>query len=106
METLLIALGTAFGMVWTIYNFMGLRWVALNPNKTDIACTIIMFLFFSGTSTQGIFVSILGGLFVSIMTKLLNKIWVFGEARGMIKKQKAAQTMATIESIANFKKAA
>ena len=75
METLLISLGTAVGMLFTVYNMFGFRWIAENPNKTDVGCMIITLLFFSSTSTQGIFVSILSGLFVSIMTKIICAIW-------------------------------
>ena len=70
-----LALATVGGFILLAVKLVGWRGVAEHKAKFDVLASVGAFFLFAGTSTLGIFVAVLTGLFASIFTSAFGWMW-------------------------------
>lgn len=70
---LFAALFTVAGLLFLFQKMIGWHGIAKRKALVDIACSVVSFFIFAGTSTLGIMTAVMAGFIASVATSMLGK---------------------------------
>jgi hypothetical protein len=86
MEVLFVsffaAIFTVAGLMFLFQKMIGWHGIAKHKAKVDIACSVIAFFLFAGTSTLGIMTAVMAGFIASVATSAMGKFMSQEQTQG------------------------
>ena len=78
------ALFTVAGLLFLFQKMIGWHGIAKRKAMVDIACSIVAFFIFAGTSTLGIMTAVMAGFIASVATSMLGKFLKSPEGKEIV----------------------
>ena len=78
------AVFTVAGLMFLFQKLIGWHGIAKRKAIVDIACSVVAFFLFMGTSTMGIMIAVMTGFIASVVTSALGKFLKSPEGREIV----------------------